>query len=330
MLIYNPLSTPGMKTMTHPQPSGLQHLKWRYVCGALLMGLLLIPQPLRAQTDCIDALTRADDLHWTGRFDDSNALLRNCFAGLSEEDKLTAFDLQARNFFAKSLEDKAKETVRQLIDMVPGYKPDELMSDPKYQTFVTQVKVEAGPPRAEEAGAAGAPAAPPANRPVEAAQAETSMPPVAATPARGTPATVTPATAAEVKRPMEASPRVYFSGFSGVGLGNVRLGSAGDQAYKVTYSLASSRRPYRVSLLVSPDQGRTFIPVENARGDVNQWLRAGGDRQITWEIPQSFTERYPTDAYAVRVESVQRRNTLVPAALVLGGAVLMGLVLAFI
>ena len=256
----------------------------------VLVAWLFVPPAAQAQSGCADALSRADDLHWTVKFDESNALLQNCLAGFSDEDKLAAFDLQARNFFKKNQRDEARRVLLQLLEQNRNYQPDEFMTSPEYQDFAGEVRKEFLASSAPDP--VGTPELPP--QPPEAPRS-----------------------------------RFTFVGFTGAGIENVRPSREGE-VLRVNFDLANSKRPYRVSLLVSHDQGNTFIPVEGATGDVDQWLWPGNNRQITWEVPPGFTERYPADTYEVRIEAEQRRRTLGPAIMVLGGAALMVLVLTFI
>jgi tetratricopeptide (TPR) repeat protein len=113
-----------------------------------LMGLLLFlpfpPDLAQAQEDCRAKLTQAENAYTNGRFDEAIDLLSECVNKdkLSRADEQRALKLLGLAFLGKDYVDQAKNTIRKLLELVPGYEPDPDQDPPIFTNMVKQMKEE--------------------------------------------------------------------------------------------------------------------------------------------------------------------------------------------
>jgi len=114
-----------------------------------LMGLLLfLPlsvEVVQAQQDCPAKLQQAESEYTNGRFDEAIDLLSECVnkGKLSRAEEQRALKLLGLAFLAKDYVDQAKNTIRKLLELVPGYEPDPDQDPPVFTNMIKQMKEEA-------------------------------------------------------------------------------------------------------------------------------------------------------------------------------------------
>ena len=93
---------------------------------------------------CENAIEQARTDYFEGRFDPAIQALNRCLSqnAFSEDQKEEAYTLLGRVYFAKGLEDRASEALRELITLVPSYQPNLSVETPDFVAFVDKVRRE--------------------------------------------------------------------------------------------------------------------------------------------------------------------------------------------
>jgi hypothetical protein len=102
--------------------------------------------PVFAQ-DCGDVLDQAKEHYTFGRFDEAIGLLKACVdePGSDPMALQEAYRVIGMAYVAMSKELEAKQAIRELLDLVPGYEPDPDNDRPGYVDLVRKVKLESNP-----------------------------------------------------------------------------------------------------------------------------------------------------------------------------------------
>ena len=137
---------------TPPSPNGILSPRTstsarRRLSGLWLLALLLVlPGEAFSQVvpDCENAIPQARTDYFEGRFDPAIQALNRCLFqnAFSEDQKEEAYTLLGRVYFAKGLEDRASEALRELITLVPSYQPNLSLETPDFVAFVDKVRRE--------------------------------------------------------------------------------------------------------------------------------------------------------------------------------------------
>ncbi|MFQ5650255.1 MAG: hypothetical protein ACE5IY_09975 [bacterium] len=95
---------------------------------------------LFAQDKCDTAVSDAQNLYRIGRTAEVIVLLNRCLPdSVDEADKVQGYRFLALSYSAEDNLDKARETVKQLLNLNENYEP-EPSDDPLFRTFVEQEK----------------------------------------------------------------------------------------------------------------------------------------------------------------------------------------------
>ncbi len=256
----------------------------------VLVALLVVPEAARAQepAPCEDAVATANNHFLFGRFDEAIELLEDCLSqeAFSDEEKPAFYKLLVQVFDAKGLEEKVKEMLAALLVLVPNYEPDP--DDPQaFKVMVEAYKQDLRQIAAQE------------ETPVEE---EEEAPPVE----EPEPAPVVEVTLAVAQ---------------GEAVRNVRL-SQEDGRVVVAYDLAGTAKKYSVSLLLSIDGGRNFLPLpQRVAGDVGKDIQPGAGKEMTWAALEDFPQGLAGDQYRVQVTAQKQGGG---ALLYILGAVVAG------
>lgn len=122
----------------------------RYV----LIGLMaLIFAPFAAAQACDLVLTEAEQDYRMGQFDQAIDRLTRCLdsGALAGDERRRAYRLIGLSYIGKDREAEAREAVRQLLAVAPGYQPDPAMDPPPFVTMVEEERRTARPVRAQTA-----------------------------------------------------------------------------------------------------------------------------------------------------------------------------------
>ena len=110
---------------------------------------LLILEPgawalAESQSDCSKNIKSAQKKFDEGDFDGSIALLEDCLASgdLSTKEKTTGYEILAQDYMSKNSTEQASSAVRKLLDISPGYRPNEAQTSPAYVDLVEKIKKE--------------------------------------------------------------------------------------------------------------------------------------------------------------------------------------------
>ncbi|MCI0694714.1 hypothetical protein L0337_22250 [candidate division KSB1 bacterium] len=97
-----------------------------------------------AQENCQAQLAQAEKEYTNGRFDEAVTLLTPCVnkGKLSAADEQRAYKLLGLAYLGKDYVDQAKNAIRKLLELVPGYEPDPDQDPPPYTNMVREVKKE--------------------------------------------------------------------------------------------------------------------------------------------------------------------------------------------
>jgi hypothetical protein len=114
-----------------------------HVAVALIAGPVA---PAFAQ-DCGDVLDQAKEHYTFGRFDEAIRLLSACVDEPGGDPAVLqeAYRVIGMAYVAMSKELEAKQAIRELLDLVPGYEPDPENDRPGYVDLVREVKLESNP-----------------------------------------------------------------------------------------------------------------------------------------------------------------------------------------
>ena len=123
-----------------------------------MLALILFYATAHAQDlpPCDQALARAETEYFEGRFDQAivfieRCLERNAFDGTA---KHQAFALLSKIYQAKGLEEQAMDALRELMTLVPTYRPNTATEPPAFVELVDRVRqqmAEAEPPEKQGA-----------------------------------------------------------------------------------------------------------------------------------------------------------------------------------
>ncbi len=146
-LVFDPKGTP---------PAPTPQLAWLGRGGLWLLALLLFRPGIAQAQDapaCENAVAQAQTDYFEGRFDPAIQRLERCLSqnAFSEDQKEEAYTLLGRVYFAKGLEDRAAEMLRELLALVPSYRPSLSVETPDFVAFVDRVRLELEEEAAEEA-----------------------------------------------------------------------------------------------------------------------------------------------------------------------------------
>ncbi len=261
------------------------------LAGAIVLLLPLIaPKTAQAQEPvaCEDAVTTANNHFLIGRFDEAIELLEDCLRqdAFSDEEKPAVYKLLVQVFDANGLEEKVKEMLADLLELVPNYEPDPDDAE-AFKGMVEAYKQDMAQAAAQE------------ETPVEE---EEEAPPV------------------EEPEP-EPVVAVTLAAAQGVVVRNVRL-SQEDGRVVVAYDLVGTAKKYEVGLLLSTDGGRNFLPLpQRVAGDVGKDIQPGAGKEMTWAALEDFPQGLAGDQYRVQVTAQKQGGG---ALLYILGAVVAG------
>lgn len=120
----------------------------RYV----LIGLMAVFfAPFAAAQACDLVLTEAEQDYRMGQFDQAIDRLTRCLDAnaLAGDDRRRAYRLIGLSYIGKDREAEAREAVRQLLAVAPGYQPDPAMDPPPFVELVEEERRAVRPPRPE-------------------------------------------------------------------------------------------------------------------------------------------------------------------------------------
>lgn len=123
----------------------------RYIirCALLLVTLIApaVVNPaaqVHAQTACTSELAEADDAYTFGRFDEAIDLLRRCVRhrGASSLEQQRAYRLLALSYIGKNDDRRARDNVRELLQINPDYRIDPDQDPPPFAEMVREISRE--------------------------------------------------------------------------------------------------------------------------------------------------------------------------------------------
>ncbi|MGD9488592.1 MAG: tetratricopeptide repeat protein [Calditrichaceae bacterium] len=93
---------------------------------------------------CAKMLSAAQTMYYEGRFDEAIDLVKECLKSndYSMEDKKLAYKIAGQSLLAKGYPDTAKEFIRKLLEMDPGYHPTIEDEPPVFVELVDVVRTE--------------------------------------------------------------------------------------------------------------------------------------------------------------------------------------------
>ena len=111
-----------------------------------IIALFLIPlvSVNAQQSDCSKVLDQAQNLYYEGKFDESMNLVQSCMASekLTKEENRHAYKIMSQVELARGNQEKAKENIRLLLQVDPGYKPTIEQETPTYVQLVESIRSE--------------------------------------------------------------------------------------------------------------------------------------------------------------------------------------------
>jgi len=119
-----------------------------------ILVLVLVPVPfeyskLNAQVEnlCEKRLNDADSLYNFGHFDAATTNIEDCLSdpNIAEAEKVRAYHLLGLVYIGRDLEKEAKDAVRELLFMVPSYKPDPDFDPIELDTIINNILQELKP-----------------------------------------------------------------------------------------------------------------------------------------------------------------------------------------
>ncbi len=113
------------------------------VC-ALVLGLILVPATTAQDIDCRTAFTDAEESYRNGLFDETIELLNTCLDqnAFSSEERRQAYRLIGLSYIGKDREEGAREAVRALLEVAPGYQADPVLDPPPFVALVDEMRDE--------------------------------------------------------------------------------------------------------------------------------------------------------------------------------------------
>jgi hypothetical protein len=96
------------------------------------------------QGSCDKELSQAEEKYVVGKFDEAIELITQCLKkdDIGIEENQRALRLITLINIAKGYEQRAKETIKKLLDLVPNYKPDPVKDPPPFVELVERMKAE--------------------------------------------------------------------------------------------------------------------------------------------------------------------------------------------
>lgn len=116
----------------------------RYVACALALALALTPGTYAQEVDCRTAFTAAEETYRNGLFDETIGLLNTCLDrdAFSSEERRQAYRLIGLSYIGKDREEGAREAVRALLEVAPGYQADPVLDPPPFVALVDEMRDE--------------------------------------------------------------------------------------------------------------------------------------------------------------------------------------------
>jgi tetratricopeptide (TPR) repeat protein len=113
------------------------------LCLLAAAALFLMSARLLAQ-DCDVELREAEAKYRSGFFDEAIDLLDRCLnkGGINKEQRMQAYRLKGLAYLAKDYLNQAKESIKNLMELVPDYEPNPEQDPPAFRQMVTEVKEE--------------------------------------------------------------------------------------------------------------------------------------------------------------------------------------------
>jgi hypothetical protein len=104
--------------------------------------------------NCTENLDQAEEHYYNGEFDMTIKIVNQCLQlqSLSNENQIRSYIILARTYLAKDDTILAKDNIRIILKLDPGYQPTIEQETPKYVNFVAKVKEEQDPLNISEAG----------------------------------------------------------------------------------------------------------------------------------------------------------------------------------
>lgn len=94
------------------------------------------------QDNCKSELKEAEEKYNIGFFSEALEILNACLnkSNLSQEEKLSAYRLQALAYLAKDLQYLAKRSIQKILELEPNYEPDPIQDPPSFTQLVEEAK----------------------------------------------------------------------------------------------------------------------------------------------------------------------------------------------
>jgi hypothetical protein len=113
---------------------------------AVFFLLFLIPvvNIYAQQSDCSKVLEQAQNLYYESKFDESMNLVQSCMASesMTKEESRQAYKIMSQVELARGNQNKARENIRMLLKIDPGYQPTIEQETPTYVQLVETVRNE--------------------------------------------------------------------------------------------------------------------------------------------------------------------------------------------
>ena len=119
----------------------------RILLSLAVAALIIEPVAPAFAQDCGDVLDQAKEHYTFGRFDEAIDLLTACVDEPGGDPAVLqeAYRVIGMAYVAMSKELEAKQAIRELLELVPGYEPDPENDRPGYVELVREVKLESDP-----------------------------------------------------------------------------------------------------------------------------------------------------------------------------------------
>lgn len=109
--------------------------------GPVIEGSVIFGSELKDQT-CSEVLVTAEKLYYNGQFDLAIETVKKCLREqtLPKPDRIKAYTILARAFFAKDQKEAAIQIVMKILELQPGYQPTIEQDTPQYVNLVAEVR----------------------------------------------------------------------------------------------------------------------------------------------------------------------------------------------
>ena len=116
------------------------------ICASAVFALMTTA-PAHAQEQCKTDLLEAQKKYDESQFDEAIALLNGCLrrGNLTTMESEKIYTLLAKANYAKELLDRARKNLIQLLELVPGWRPNPEVDPPAFQKFAENVIKEVKP-----------------------------------------------------------------------------------------------------------------------------------------------------------------------------------------